>query len=473
MTLEEMVADHEEQVARLAAQVATARGQALAVLDTIKEDKRTAATPEEDAQIDAAIATRNAKGELLRGAEVKLAAAKAELATERAVAEQLKVTTETGATSRQYDQVARIGQEPRTYTAQKDKRGSQFLKDVGRQFLYQDPGATERLSRHMAEERVERADYLQRAVPAGSGTGNFTGLVVPQYLTDLYAPAVAAMRPFADACHHQDLPSEGMTVNISRITTPTLVDAQSAENAAVDGQQIDDTLLSIPVQTAAGQAILSRQALDRGTGIEGVLMDDLFRRYGTFIDSTLINQATTGLSAVAQANTITSGLTAQTFYSKVLGSVAGTETALLGMGKADLVVMSTSRWGWYQAQAVSTWPAVQQPNYDPRTFGSANAVGYDAGFRGTLPNGLPVIVDANVPSNLGTGTNQDEVYVVPTSESWLWEDPDAPLFIRAEQPAASALGVLYVLYGYFAYTFGRYANSHQKISGAALTPPTF
>jgi hypothetical protein len=33
------------------------------------------------------------------------------------------------------------------------------------------------------------------------------------------------------------------------------------------------------------------------------------------------------------------------------------------------------------------------------------------------------------------------------------------VFIRAEQPAAASLGVLLVVYGYFAYTFARYANS--------------
>jgi hypothetical protein len=73
---------------------------------------------------------------------------------------------------------------------------------------------------------------------------------------------------------------------------------------------------------------------------------------------------------------------------------------------------------------------------------------------------------------LGAGT-EDEIYVVPEDECHLWEDPQAPVFIRAEQPAAASLGVLLVLYGYFAYSFRRYANSHQKISGTGLIAPTF
>jgi hypothetical protein len=47
------------------------------------------------------------------------------------------------------------------------------------------------------------------------------------------------------------------------------------------------------------------------------------------------------------------------------------------------------------------------------------------------------------------------------------------VFIRAEQPAAASLGILFVLYGYFAYTFGRYPGMQQKITGTGLTPPLF
>jgi hypothetical protein len=148
----------------------------------------------------------------------------------------------------------------------------------------------------MAEERVERgrvAWQLERA----AGTGAFAGLTVPQYLTDLYAPAAAAMRPFADACNKHVLPSAGMTVNLSRITTATSAALQASENTAVSETNIDDTLLTINVQTNAGQQTLSRQALERGTGVEAVVLDDLYRRYHTNLDSTLLNQASTGLAA--------------------------------------------------------------------------------------------------------------------------------------------------------------------------------
>ena len=122
------------------------------------------------------------------------------------------------------DGLARIGMEARTYTPENDKGGRQFLLDVLRSFASRDIEAETRLAAHMHEERVERQGQQFRAV----GTGAFTGLVVPQYLTGMYAPATAPLRPFADICNKHDLPDDGITINISRITTPTGVGLQAS-----------------------------------------------------------------------------------------------------------------------------------------------------------------------------------------------------------------------------------------------------
>ena len=86
---------------------------------------------------------------------------------------------------------------------------------------------------------------------------------------------------------------------------------------------------------------------------------------------------------------------------------------------------------------------------------------------------LRVVTDANILTNGGSGTNEDELYVVPASECHLWEEPNAPVYIRADQPSASSLGVMLVVYGYFAYTFARYSSATQKLAGDALTVPVF
>jgi hypothetical protein len=419
-------------------------------------------------QVAAQVTRRDAADAEVTRRQEALAQLEAEQAREDELAALSARTTPAATRAPAYDRVARIGQEERTYRPDIDRRGAQFERDVAAAFLG-DYDAQARLAQHMAEERTLRGDQL-RAV----GTGAFAGLVVPQYLTDMYAPAAQANRPFADACRHHDLPAQGMQVNISRVTTGSSVDNQASENTNVAEQDMDDTNLPITVQTAAGQQTISRQAVERGAGVEAVVMDDLFRRYNTNLDNKLLNQATTGLTNVATAVTYTDATpTAAELYPKVIEGLAGVEAAMLDMASGDnIAVMNSRRWYWMQNAMGSTWPLITQPGIIAQTLGANYATAYGRGIRGILPNGTPVIVDNNVATNLGAGTNEDEIYLADRQECHLWEDPDAPMYIRAEQTKAASLGVLLVVYGYFAYTFQRYAHA-RKIAGTGLITPTF
>ncbi|GIH69446.1 hypothetical protein [Sphaerimonospora thailandensis] len=416
---------------------------------------------------------RKAKDDLdaeLDQMQARAAEYEAELARDDA-ADRLAREVTPGADKPRYDQVARVGAEARTYRPDLDPRGQVFLRDVARAFVMRDFAATDRLMAHLREERVERGEYMNRA----TGTGNFDGLTVPQYLTDMFAKHAKAGRPFANAIRSHDLPAEGMNVYIGRGTTGTDTGVQSAQGDAATDQGFDDTLLTIPVQTNAGQQTMSRQAVERTSGALDVTMEDLFRAYGTKLDHTLINQATTGLSAVATAVTYTDTTpTVEEFWPKIQEGLAGVETALLDQVTADsfLAVMHPRRWRWMNQALTSKWPLIQQPGMDARSGGLNYGEVYGSGFRGLLPDGTPVVVDANVPAGLGTGTNEDEVYVLSRDECHLWEDPDAPFFIRAEETKAASVQILFVVYGYFAYTHARYAQA-RKIAGTGLATPTF
>lgn len=400
--------------------------------------------------------------------DVRIADLEAEQRADEAADRLAATSTPTGVRAPAYDQVARVGAEMRTYNPDSDKRGRQFLQDIGSAFLG-DMDARDRLNRHTSEERVERAGQEFRA----AGTGAFAGLTVPQYLTDLYAPFAKANRPFADICNTHDMPTSGMTVNLSRITTQTSAAVQASENSAVSETNIDDTLLTIAVQTNAGQQTLSRQAIERGTGIEGVMLDDLFRSYATALDSAMLNQATNGLTNVATSVAYTDGTpTTAELYPKFLESLSGVEGALLDQDPGDNVaIMHSRRWYWMQNSVGSTWPFVQQPGIPTQNVAVNFAERYGNGFRGMLPNGTPVIIDNNITTTAGAGT-EDEIYLGCMREFHLWEDAAAPMLIRAEQPAAASLGVLFVVYGYFAYTHARYAHA-RKIAGTGLIAPTF
>lgn len=460
-------------------------GEIKAILAQARQEGRPNVTEQEDADIKAA-QERTARCKVnIVGIEHKLDISRRTKVAEMEVDDHLN-ERRTGVPApvdagpgerRAYDQVMRVSREERTYHKGNTGKGGNFLRDVVNQHLYRDIQSEQRLSRHMQEERVERGEYLERTA---SGTGNFAGLTVPQYLTEMYAPAVAALRPFANQCNHHDLPANGMTINISRITTPTNAQLQASENAAISpDSSIDDTLLTENVQTAAGTQTLSRQAIDRGTGIEDITLDDLFRRYATALDSTLINQATTGLAAISTSQTLTA-TTSPAGYSAMIQAAASVEGTLLGWAGADLAVMHSRRWYKLLSAVTTSWPMIYgrgDGNQPPITVGDNPNLGYNEGIRGRLANGLNVVVDNNVTTaglaQATSGGTQDQIYVVPSQECHLWEDANAPVFIRAEQPQLSNLGVVLVVYGYFAYSFRRFTGATVNINGAGLVPPAF
>lgn len=473
-------------VAELIAQVRASQARVLGERKTAKESidavRALCATEDRDpTDAEATQVTEAAEVVRARDAELAtLAARLVELEDEQradeaadALARQISQVVPSPDADRSATQV-RVGAEPRTYARENDPKGVQFLRDVALSAMG-DSLASDRLSRHMREEVVDRAAAGTPLTDRAVGTSAFAGLVVPQYLVDLVAPNAKAGRPLADALRHHDLPDEGMTVNLSKITTGTSADVQAAQGDAVSETNIDDTLLSVDVQTNAGQQTVARQAIERGAGIDDTTIEDLVRSYHTSLDSKLINQATTGLTNVATSIAYTDASpTAAELYPKLLAGPAAVEAALLDMDPGDgIAVMHSRRWYWLQSQLSSTFPLFGQPgvpvgNQSAVNFGEV----YGRGFRGVLPNGTPVIVDNNIATNLGAGTNEDEIYFVAQSEGHLWEDPNAPLLIRADQTKAANLQILLVVYGYFAYTFTRRAHA-QKVAGTGLVTPTF
>lgn len=473
-TIDELIASIEVELEAAQKRGNKAISEVKLITEVASKEGRANLTPEEDQRVAELFAARDAAKADAEGIKRKLANA-VKVKEEEDEAARAASDTHQAARKPAYDQVARVGAEERTYHKGNDPDGAGFLRDVCRQFLYQDVAAGTRLARHMAEERVERAEYLQRA--AGDLlTGGLGGLVVPQYLVDMVAPMAAAMRPFADMCVKHTLPPNGMTVYIPTISTATSAALQATQLTGVSATSLAETDITVVVNTAAGQQTVSRQAIDRGTGIDNVVLQDLFNRYNTVLDSTLINTATTGLAAVAAS---TLGAFADTqptgakLYPKILAAASGVEAGMLAMGQPTHAVMHSRRWYWLAKEMTSTWPLVNYQGIPPQAGATANPnSSYDSGVRGVLPNGLKVVVDNNC--SITVSTNQDEIYVVPQAECHLWEDPGQPAFIRAEQPAAASLGVLLVVYGYFAYCFQRYpAGAFQKVSGTGLTTPSW
>ncbi len=373
----------------------------------------------------------------------------------------------------------RVGTEPRTYTRESDPQGQTFLRDVAASFVG-DLSARERLSRHMAEERVERAETVQRAV----STGGAPGLVVPQYLIELYAPKGRPGRKLADQCRHHDLPETGMTAYIPRQTAKTSVANQATENTAVSEDDYADEMIAVPIRTAAGSQTISRQSVERSLGTEDIVFEDLLKAYDVNLDSTIINAPTWGLLAVANLVTYTDATpTAAELYRKILAAAANVEDVLQDLDEDEVfTLMRGRRWKWLQGELTDQWPFIAAQGFPALAGGTSTGSGYPAGVRGFLPNGGAVVTDNNLPNALGSAEPPDEdvAVAVARQEAHLWEDPNSPMYIRAEQPQAKKLGIDLVVYGYYAACFDRVVDDqgtpkavHQKITGTGLKAPTF
>ena len=238
-------------------------------------------------------------------------------------------------------------------------------------------------------------------------------------------------------------------------------------------QDMDDTLLTVGIQTAAGAAKVSRQALERGQGIEDVTIADIGRKMAACLDYNLIYQTTHGLNEVAHDNNYTDATpTAAELYPIMLGAGSKLETTLLNHVGQVYLVMAPRRWNWFTAQVGSTWPFIGGNGVQAQQGGVVLTGAYGQGVSGMLSNGYKIVKDANIKTTLGGGT-EDQIFVMSGMESLhLWESPGSPVLIRAEQPAADHLAVMLVCYSYYAATAERYANGTEMVTDTGLAAPS-
>jgi HK97 family phage major capsid protein len=370
---------------------------------------------------------------------------------------------ETRAATKIESAVAVVKSEPRTYT---QNSTNSFVADAYRAQFSNDFSAQERLARHMNEERVERRDVT---------SANFAGLIVPQFLTDLAAPFARAGRPFLDASRKHALPDAGLVLSISKVTTGSATAVQT-EGAAVQETNMDDTKLDIDVVTVAGQQNVSRQALERGTNIDTLVMADLVSAYHTNLDKLFVDTSATSLTAtITQVVTYTDASpTVAELYPKIVDCIQRIQTTFFA--GPNFILMHPRRLAFILA-AVDTQNrplAVPVPNFNGQpAFASGNGAPV-YGNSGYTMLGLPIITDANVRTDNGVGTNEDVIIVGNSQESHLWEQGNGdPMMLRFEQPKGAELDVQMVVYGYSAYTANRYPNAFALVGGTGLITPSF
>ena len=352
----------------------------------------------------------------------------------------------------------KVVSEEKTYRADGEH---DFLADAVAAKFGNDHAAADRLARARDEALV---DYR-------STTGNFGGLVVPQYLTEQYAATLASGRPFLENVTKVALPAQGMNMVLPRGATSTGVAAQTTEGTAVNNQTMTESDLTIPVRTFAGQQVVSRQSIDRGTNIGSILLADLYQQYATKVNvSAISGDGTAGghfgiLNTTSVQTAAWTGTTGASLVAAIHNGLGKINTARYAA--ADLIVMHPRRWAWLCAQSDSSLrPLVAIEGYNAfNSVGAGMAAGY--GPVGSIA-GVPVVTDAGVPIVLGASTDEDRVIITRKADVLFMEDGSAPIGLTLNEVAAASLNVTMVVYGASAFTAGRYPVATCILSGTGF-----
>jgi HK97 family phage major capsid protein len=428
-----------------------------AILEAVAAENRTDLTEDESAKVDALVEESRSLDSKIEKLTAQ-AAADAKASEARSAVAEVAMPKVGG---------AKVTREARTYTPES---GLSFVKDAFAAKFGNDYAAAERLARHSREEEIERRDV---------GTGNFAGLVIPQYLVDLAAPLARAGRPTADfATNKMLLPAAGMTLNISRMTTGTSTAVQASENDAVSETNADDTLLTVNVRTIAGQQDISKQAIERGTGIDQFIIQDLVRGWHTTLDNQILNGSGTsgeivGLASTAGINTVVyneASPTAENLYPKLADAYQKVQTS---------VFQNPTHWIMHPRRLAFLLASVDQagrPLVVPTLGGPMNAMATGSGQAyygnsGYSLMGLPIVADANIRTTIAG--SEDEIYCVNANELHLWEQAGSPFALNFDATGAGSLTIKSVVYGYSAFTAGRYPGAVSVINGTGLVTPTF
>jgi HK97 family phage major capsid protein len=361
--------------------------------------------------------------------------------------------------------------ERRTY--EKGNAHRSYFRDLALVQSNRDDGAAlARLQRHSREVDLETRADLNRT----DGTGGY--FTPPLWMMNEWIALARPGRATANAVQNQALPAGTDSINIPKIATGAATAVQTADNAAVTQTDLTDTSVQAGVKTIAGQQSIALQLIEQSpVNFDQVVFQDLVADYNQRLDLQVISGSgssgqvlgilnTSGIGTVTYSDTTQN---AGTMYAAIANAIQSVHTNRFAPPTA--IIMHPRRWGGLLAARDSQG----RPLFLPNVQGPVNAGGIlsEVASQGVVGNvqGLPVITDPNIPTNLGAGTNQDTILVLRASDSILFEGgvrTRALMEVKGQN-----LEVVLQVYNYVAFTAGRYPAGIVQISGAGLTAPSF
>ena len=396
-----------------------------------------------------------------------------------------------------------VTREPKMY----DRRnGNSYFLDVARMQTRGDMDAQTRLTRHAqeldvdlpkrAQARQARADAGLRDIAVESFFGRSANgepetrvnpnrtdtqggyFVPPLWLVDEFIPFLRNGRPFASAVRQIDLPAGTDSINVPKVQTGSTVNVQT-DGGAISDTDITDNFVTAPVRTLAGQQDIAMQLLDQSpVAFDEIMMSDLLADYARVIDlqafqGTGANGQLTGLDNVSGVNSVTytSGSPTITGMYPVFGQ--GISQLAKNRKRADGIswFMQGPRWYWL----ASSLDSQNRPFILPMDQGvpfNPLATQQDLTAEGPIGRifGAPALLDMNITTTDGAGTNQDRIYAVRTQDLYLFE---GQMRTRAlTEVLSGTLQVRIQIYNYVAFLPNRYPTAISIMTGTGLVNPT-
>lgn len=281
-------------------------------------------------------------------------------------------------------------------------------------------------------------------------------------------------------------------VQLPKILTGTTVALQSTQNTALSQTDLTTGSVGTGFSTIGGKQVVSQQLLDQAEiDFDRVVNQDLAAAWSLTFGTQIISGAGTG----ANNNSVVNGLlnatvlaanqtvwtqatpTAAGFYGRCAAMLSAFATARYA--EPTVWLMHPRRWFWLLSQSDTSG----RPLVIPDVAAAANGItAFNPVARNTgspvapvgavgMFLGLPVVIDPLLPTNLGAGTNQDEVFLLKADDLWLFESsPVAEVF---REPYADSMGVLFRLYSYVGTILNRQTASIATLTGTGLIAPVF
>lgn len=376
----------------------------------------------------------------------------------------------------QKDERVEVLSEPATY--QRGQRHSYFHDLAAATFNRADQAALERLARHREEvtkdpefRKVAKVGPEFRDLDRNDGSGGYA--VPPLWMMNRFIELARSGRAYANLVPTEGLPSGTDSINIPKIATGTSTAIQATENSTISETDLTDTSVSAGVKTIAGQQGLSIQLLEQSPiAFDEIVFRDLANDYATKLDLQIISGSGSGNQVVGVRNTsniVTISATAgadnlanaKVIYQKIGDAIQRVHTSRFL--PPEVIVMHPRRWAAFQTVFGSDdRPMLTQ--YQGRNQIAELGGVVSQQVVGEM-QGLPVVTDPNLPTTLNT--DQDVIHVLRASDLLLFESS-----IRAralQETRAEGLTVLLQIYGFLAFTAGRFPQSVVEIGGSALT----